>query len=249
MQYIATEKANLQPIYIALTQALKSLFHPKMLVMIIWPMLLATVFWGGVAIYFWHDWVSHLAQFAAQTNLQAYILKFDLGWVASYLITLLIVILLIPVAYLTALFITSLFAMPIMVSHVAKARFPQLELKRGGTAAGSIKNAVIAMFAYLVLWVATLPLWLFMPFAAIIPIVLTAYLNQRLFRYDALAEHASAEEFQTILERSGGKLYLLGGILALLQFIPFLQFFTPIYIGLAFIHFSLAELDSLRNNT
>ena len=88
-----------------------------------------------------------------------------------------------------------------------------------------------------------------MPFALLVPVVLTAYLNQRLFRYDALADHASPEEFEQILERSGGKFYITGAILAVIQLIPILQFFTPIYIGLAFIYLGLAELDRLRRNS
>lgn len=238
----------MQAIATALARALKSLFHPKMLSMIIWPMLFATLFWGGIAFYFWHDWVRGLTQLASQTNIQATIHEYDLSWIAGYLITFIIIMLLVPVAYITALLITSLFAMPIMVNQVAKSHFPELELKQGGTFSGSIINGIVAVLAYLVLWVITLPLWIFMPFTAIIPILLTAYLNQRLFRYDALAEHANPEEFQQILERSGVKFYLLGGFLALLQLIPILQFFTPIYIGLAFIHLSLAELDNLRKN-
>ena len=238
----------MQPIITALTQALKSLLQPKILSMILWPMLLATLFWGGIAIYFWHDWVNHLTQLASQTDIQAYIHKYDLNWIASYLIAFLIILLLIPIAYITALLITSLFAMPIMVNHVARNRFPELALKRGGTITGSIINGLVAVFVYLILWLVTLPLWIFMPVAAIIPLLLTAYLNQRLFRYDALAEHASREEFEQILEKSGGKLYLLGGILALLQLVPILQFFTPVYIGLVFIHFGLAELEDLRKN-
>ena len=236
----------MHPIATALTRALRSMFHPKILSMIIWPMLLAILFWGGIALFFWHGWVNSLTQLVSQTDIEAMILEYNLTWVASYLITFLIIILLIPIAYITALLITSLFAMPVMVNHVAKSHFPMLELKHGGTLVGSINNGIIAVLAYLILWIVTLPLWIFMPFTAIIPVLLTAYLNQRLFRYDALAEHASQEEFKEILARSGGKFYLLGGSLALLQFVPILQFFTPVYIGLAFIHFSLAELDTLR---
>lgn len=39
--------------------------------------------------------------------------------------------------------------------------------------------------------------------ALVLPAVLLAYLNQGLFRYDALAEHASREEFDLIVERAG----------------------------------------------
>jgi len=94
--------------------------------------------------------------------------------------------------------------------------------------------------------VLSLPLWLFSPFALVLPIILMAYLNQRLFRYDALADHASAEEYEQVIERATPKLYLLGALVGLLQFVPLLNLFAPIYVGLAFIHLCLAELRQLR---
>ena len=239
----------MQETLIALVRALKCFFHPKMLSLILWPMLIATLVWGGAAFYFWHDWVASLTNFAEQLNATAYLQKHELSWIAGYFITFLIFMLLLPVVYITALLITSIFAMPLMINHIALRDFPNLEQKHGGTVAGSVWNGLVAVLIYVVLWLITLPLWLFTPFAVLIPIFLTAYLNQRMFRYDALADHASAIEFEQIMERASTKFYLLGGMLALLQFIPILQFFTPVYIGLAFIYLSLAELDKLRSNS
>lgn len=89
-------------------------------------------------------------------------------------------------------------------------------------------------------------LWLLAGLGALFSLLLTAYLNQRLFRYDALVEHASASEFKLILERSSDQLYLLGLILALLHFVPVLNLISPIYTGLVYIHFGLAALQRLR---
>lgn len=238
----------MQEVLTALIKALKCLFHPRMMSLILWPMLLATLIWGGIAYYFWQDWVNSLTHLAGIADARTYLQQHDLAWIAHYLIFALIILLLIPVTYITALVVTSIFAMPIMVNHVAKRDFPTLEMKHGGTVAGSVRNGIVAIVAYAVLWLLTLPLWLFMPFALVVPIALTAYLNQRLFRYDALAEHASPEEFQLLLERSSGKFYLLGALLALIQLVPILHFFTPIYIGLAFIYLGLAELEKVRGN-
>jgi uncharacterized protein involved in cysteine biosynthesis len=76
--------------------------------------------------------------------------------------------------------------------------------------------------------------------------VLAAYLNQRLFRYDALSEHASAEEYRAILVASWGRMYLLGIMLALLYYVPLLNLLVPVLSGLAFTHFGLAQLQDLR---
>ena len=91
-----------------------------------------------------------------------------------------------------------------------------------------------------------MPLWLLSPFALLLPLLLMAYLNQRLFRYDALAEHASKEEFALVIERCTVKLYMLGAVVGLLQFVPVLNLFSPVYVALAFIHLCLAELKELR---
>jgi CysZ protein len=82
--------------------------------------------------------------------------------------------------------------------------------------------------------------------APIVPVVLSAYLTQRLFRYDALSEHASAEEYRAILKTSRGRMYALGFVLALLYFVPLLNLLAPILSGLAFTHFGLAQLCELR---
>ena len=236
----------MQDVVAAMANAIKSLFHPKMLSLVLWPMVIATALWGGAAFLFWHDWARALARLLGQSGVEPYLSEIGAAWLIHILVTVLILLLVVPLAYVSALLITSIFAMPLMVNHVAQRNYPQLEKRHGGTVAGSVWNGVLAVSVFFALWLLTLPLWLFPAFAWVIPLALSAYLNQRLFRYDALADHASHEEFELLLERAGSRLYLLGGLLALIQFIPILHFFAPVYIGLAFIHFCLAELAKLR---
>ncbi len=230
----------------ALIKALASLFHPRMLALILWPALGAILIWGGLGVYFWHDWINVLDQLVAKTPLRDILVEHQAYWIIGYVATFLLILLLTPLVLITALVIASVAAMPAMVRHVAERQFPDLEMLHGGTVIGSVKNMLVALLTYCLLWLVTLPFWLFGPFAILLPILLTGFLNQRLFRYDALAEHASAEEFRRILARAGGRLYLLGAILALTHFIPLVNLFSPIYVGLVFIHFCLNELERLR---
>ena len=133
-----------------------------------------------------------------------------------------------------------------MVPWVAERRFPGLERRRGGTAAGSVLNAVTTVVVFGVLWVLTLPLWFTGVGALVLPPLLSAYLNQRLFRYDALAEHASAEEYREVVARAKGRLFLLGLLLAACYYIPLLNLTAPVLSALAFTHLCLAELAQLR---
>ncbi|MGH8750342.1 MAG: EI24 domain-containing protein [Burkholderiales bacterium] len=233
-------------IFNALAEALASLFHPKMLALVLWPLLLSFFIWGGLAFWFWQDWVAATSGFLASTSVDGFLLRFQIHGLAATLGVILAWLLVLPCILITALLVASVIAMPVMVKHVAARDFPALEKKAGGTVIGSVWNALVAVLVFLVLWVITLPLWLFGLPALMLPVLLAAYLNQRLFRYDALAEHASREEFGQILERAGGRLYVLGAALGLIQFIPVVNLFSPIYIGLAFTHFCLDELRELR---
>lgn len=230
----------------ALTAAFRSLLHPRMLSLLLWPMLVAIVIWVGAALFFWDSWVASLNGIIQSTPMEQWVSHGFLAVVSHYVVVIVLVMLLLPAIYVTALVITAVFAMPLMVNHIAQKYFPDLERKHGGSTAGSIANTTVAVVIYCVCWIVSLPLWLFSPLAIVLPVILMAYLNQRLFRYDALAEHASREEYEQIVEQSTVKLYLLGGVTGLLQFVPLLNLFLPVYVGLAFIHFCLAELKLLR---
>ncbi|HUL40707.1 MAG TPA: EI24 domain-containing protein [Burkholderiales bacterium] len=231
----------------SLWDALLSLFHPKILGLILLPVFLAFVIWGGLSWWFWQDWVREISHLLAQTPLQQFLLRHEIHWVALSLATALLILLLVPVVLATSLLVTSVLAMPVLVRYVGERSFPGLEKKHGGTIWGSLWNPVAATAIFILLWLVTLPIWLLGLPAAVLPILLSAYLSQRLFRYDALAEHASPEEFTLILERSGIRLYVLGAILALTQFVPLLNLFSPVYIGLAYVYFCLGELQRLRS--
>ena len=230
----------------ALLNGLVSLTHPKMLALVLWPLLFSLVIWGGLAFWYWHDWINSASAIFASTSVDSFLLRFEIHGLAAYLAVILALLLLFPCILITALLVASVIAMPFMVKHVAARDFPALERKAGGTAIGSVLNALVAVGAFVVLWLLSLPLWLFGLPAVVLPILIAAYLNQRLFRYDALAEHASREEFELILERSTGRLYVLGAVLGLTQFIPGVNLLSPIYIGLCYTHFCLEELRQLR---
>jgi uncharacterized protein involved in cysteine biosynthesis len=90
-------------------------------------------------------------------------------------------------------------------------------------------------------------MWLIVgPFAAPVPWLLSAYLNQRLFRYDALSEHADAAEMRRIFESRFGGLVVLGLITGALYFVPVVNLVAPTFSALAFVHYCLAELQRLR---
>lgn len=233
-------------IFQALLSGARSLMEPRIPALVLWPVLIAAALWGLLAWLFWNDALALLRAGIEATPARTLLEDPDWAWLPGSLGVVLGVLFLIPAVWVTALMVVAMAAMPVMLNQVARRNYPDLELKRGGTLAGSLWNAATAVGVFALLWLLTLPLWLLGPLALAVPLVLNAYINQRLFCYDALADHASPEEFHQVLKRGGGRLYLLGAIAGLVQFIPVLNLLGPIYIGLVFIHFCLAELQALR---
>ncbi len=116
----------------------------------------------------------------------------------------------------------------------------------GGGFSGSLGNGLSALAVYLPLTLVTLPFWLLGPLGAAISLLLNAWLNKRLFVYDALAEHATADELAALRRNGGWPLFGLAAVLGILHFVPLLNFFAPVYMGLAFTHYGLDRLARMR---
>jgi CysZ protein len=133
-----------------------------------------------------------------------------------------------------------------MVDYVAARSFPQLERRRGGGAVGSSMNAAGAFLGMLGLFVVSIPLWIVPPLWPVIPVLVLAWVNQRLLRYDALAEHADKAEMGELFRERRAALYGLGLVMALAAFVPLVGFAAPVVFGLAYIHYLLGALAHRR---
>ncbi len=230
----------------AIGRSFRSVLHPQMLALSLWPMLAALTLWIGLAWMYWDTWSQWLGAAIANSDASHWMSQRSLDRLAHYSALLLLFLVLAPMTLITALLIAAFLAMPLIVNFVATRDYPLLEKRRGGTLMGSISNALVAVLVFAVLWIGTLPLWLTGFLAPLLALLLSAYLNQRLFRYDALADHASRDEFQAILATSRGRFFTLGFLLALLYYVPVLNLLAPIISGIAFTHFGLSRLAQLR---
>jgi hypothetical protein len=227
--------------------ALGNLLHPRMLWLMLWPLLIALALWGTLAIVFWAQLAAWLAGVINQwLTTGMFALHWDLQGAALVAAKVLILILLVPLIQLTALLILSSLGMPSMVEHVASRSYPGLQRRRGGSLAGSLWNSALALAGMAMLFIVSVPFWFFPPLWPIIPVAILGWVNQRVLRYDALAEHATAEEMRRVFAARRGTLYLLGVVLALMAYVPFVGFFAPVLFGLSFIHYLLAALKLHR---
>ncbi len=209
------------------------------------PLSIRILLWSVLAWFFWDDWSAWFKGWFDATGAAAWLYSHGAAWVSSSLTFVIVMALVLPATFITAVLITELVAMPVIVSAVSRT-YPELAKHKGGTMIGSLRNAGAAVLIFVLLWLLTLPLWLTGIGAFVLPALNSAYLNQRLFRYDALAEHATREEYHEIVTRSKGSLYGLGLMLALLYYIPFVNLVAPVVSGLAFTHYGLGALARLR---
>lgn len=227
--------------------AFANLFHPRMLWLMVWPMLVAFAIWGVVLLFTGAQAVALLAGWMQQwIQSGTFFIRWDFSDAITIAAKVLVFLIFIPLVWLTALMILSIFGMPAMVDHVASRRFPLLVRRQGGSLAGSAWNGVVALAGLAGLALVSIPFWLVPPLWPLIPVAIMGWLNQRVLRYDALAEHATGEEMQRIFAARRGSLYTLGAVLALLAYVPLVGFVAPVLFGLAFIHLLLEELQAFR---
>jgi hypothetical protein len=226
---------------------LAALLHPRILWLMVWPMALSLLFWGTMALFLWVRTATWIADTLYRwLDFATFISSVTLGNAALVAAHVVLFLLFVPLVYLTALFILGLFGMQFMVEHVAGRAFPALERRRGGGVAGTAWNGVVAIVGILVMALLSAPLWFFPPLWPVIPVLILGWVNQRLLRYDALAEHASREEMAAVFRERRLGLYLLGVLLALVAYVPFVGLIAPVWFGLAFIHYLLAALERRR---
>lgn len=229
----------------AFSRAARDLTHPRIIAVMFVPMLGALLGWTAVAWYFWGTWTRAIASFLSDTAVARWFASYGFSWMLEGVSAIAVFALLIAAVLITAMIITEFLAMPVIVS-VVERRYASLEKERSATVIGSIGNAAGAIAIFIALWLVTLPLWLTGIGAVVVPTVLSAYLNQRFFRYDALGEHAGREEYRTLVRESRGRLFTLGLMLAVVYYIPLVNLIAPVLSGLAFTHLCLAELERLR---
>ena len=231
----------------SLLYGLANLLHPRMLWLMVWPMLVSLTLWGIAALVLWTRLAFWLAQRLQQwLEPAAAFIRFDLGDAALIAAHVVLFLLFVPLVYVTALFILGVFGMQKMVDHVAARSFPALQRRRGGGAAGSAWNGIVALLGMAGMFLVSLPLWILPPLWPLIPLVILAWVNQRLLRYDALAEHADAAEMARIFRERRAGMYLLGLLLALAAYVPLVGLIAPVVFGLAYIRYLLGALDSAR---
>ena len=110
----------------------------------------------------------------------------------------------------------------------------------------SLRNTLAAGAIFLCASLALLPLLLIPGMLLVLPLLAAAWLNQRTFRFDALAEHATAAELRRIVGDNRRAFWLAGLVSAGASYLPLVNLLAPAFTALVFVHLGLGALRRLR---
>jgi hypothetical protein len=160
----------------------------------------AAQIWVGEALQTWpwlqagFTWMAGLGFAALQTVLATLVIAFAVT-------PLLVVFSLLSVSWLLS---------TPLLDAVARRRFTSLQRLHGGSWLGSLWFMSKSTLLALLVLALTLPLWWIPPFMYLFPPLVWGWLTYRVMAYDALAQHASADERAQILQAHRWPLWGMG---------------------------------------
>jgi hypothetical protein len=198
--------------------------HPRVIALSLLPLLLCGAGVFAFMFFFWESAIAGvratLEQWLLIDSLLRWLDSLGLQAFRSALAALLVLAALLPVVILLSLLLVALCMTPAIVRLVAERRFPLLEKKRGGTLLQSVLASLGATLLALLLIVLSMPLWLIPPLIMVLPPLIWGWLTYRVFGFDVLAEHASAEERRALLKEHRLPMLTMGVVCGYLGAVP-----------------------------
>lgn len=222
----------------SLGKAAAGVLHPRMLWLTFMPFVVAAAGWGA---FFWFMWQPLVGTARTWLAVSWFGVALDraFDWVGmntlhSALGPFVVVALSIPLIVTTVLLLIATISMPLVVRHLSLRRYADLEQRRGGSWYGSLAHSLVTTVVGVVLFLVTLPLWLFPPLFAVIPPLLWGWLTYRVMTYDALALHASPAERRALIRRHRGPLFAIGVASGLISTVPTLIWAGSVWLVVLF---------------
>ena len=246
--------------------------HPRIILWSLAPLLLAGATVLGLSWLYWEDAVDAVLRTLEASTLATALFDW-LGTLGAGNLRMLVaplgaVALTLPLVIVLSLLLVALMMTPAIVGLVASRRFAQLEQRRGaGWLAGLAWSLACTVMALLALAL-SVPLWFVPPLVLIVPPLIWGWLSYRVFAFDALARHASADERHRLMREHRLPLLAMGVMSGYLGAAPALLWafgavsfvFAPLLLVLSvwlytlvfafaaawFAHYALAALQRLR---
>lgn len=224
----------------AFTLSLRDLTRGAVLWQAIWPPLAALAFWVAVAVAVWAHGVAVMAEILPQLPWSGW------EWVVHWAAVFLLLAGFAALTYVTAVVLVAVFALPRLINVVAAHHYPELGRHGENVFWGSLVNTLVVGAIFVVGSLLSLPLLLIPGAMLVLPLFWGAWLNQRTFRFDALAEHATRKEMDSLVRENRGRFYIGGLATAGIAHLPLINLLAPAFAALVFVHLGLAALRRRR---
>lgn len=238
----------MKDILVAVGRAGRSLLRRDIFWHLLWPGLAAMVVWSVIAVMLWTPVTEGLFAWVAGWSFVGTWLSASeaAAAVMLVLIKIAVALLVVPLIYVTAALLVATIALPLMLERIGRTDYADIEQRRGGSNMGSAWNSIVAGGLFVFALLLSLPFWLIPGVGLLASVVLTGWLNQRAFGYDALMLHADRDELARLRNDWRPQMLLLGGGCSLLAYVPFVNLLAPAFAGLAFVHYMLETLRRHR---
>ena len=227
-------------VFAAIPQAARDLMRPGMWWHVLWPPIASLIFWLVAGYFLWPYGM----------QLMSYLLPVlpwsGWDWISQWAAVFLLIAAFAMLIYLTTILLVAVVALPMMVNTVALRDYPDLVRHGENVFWLSLRNTLVAGGIFLIGGLLSLPLLVIPGVILVLPLLWTMWLNQRTFRFDALAEHATQAELQQLIRAQRPSFYIAGATGAAIAYVPIVQLIAPVFTALIFVHLGLAALRRLR---
>jgi hypothetical protein len=212
--------------------------RPRVIMLSLLPLVAMLVLAAGFGYFYWNASVAWMRQ-----ALDAWpLLSTVWGWIGglfssdvpTLLAPLVVVFVATPVIVLVSLLIVAGLMAPALTRLVADRRFPALAQKKGASFVGSVLRSLAFTLLALLALVVSMPLWLIPPLVLVLPPLIWGWLTYRVMSFDALAEHADAEERAAVLRQHRLPLLAIGVLCGYLGAAPSIVWASGLLFAAAF---------------
>jgi uncharacterized protein involved in cysteine biosynthesis len=228
-------------LFAAFSRAARDMTRAGVLWHALWPMLIAALLWAVVGVVVWADGIAAMDRLLPSLPWSGW--EIFTRWAAVFLLLAGFATL----TYVTALMLVAVVALPLLINRIAARDYPELVRHGENVFLGSLGNTLAAGLVFIIGGLASLPLLLIPGVILVLPLAWAAWLNQRTFRFDALAEHATRDELKQLVHEQRGHFLGAGIGTALVAHIPLLQLLAPTFTAVVFVHLGLGALRRLRS--
>jgi uncharacterized protein involved in cysteine biosynthesis len=206
------------------------------------PAILAFFAMIGLSVFL----LQHLITTFIEQPPMSWIVAWGAFWLAKLLAVLGGWVVILAATYLVAMLLSAIIILPLLLDHLSETDYPDLARMGSDSVVEGAWNSTWSAVLFIVGWLLTLPLWMIPGLGLILPFFWMAWLNRRTFTFDALAVHATEQEWRELRRQKATPLLGLGLVMALLAYVPFVGLLAPSLAALAYVHYCLEALRGLR---